>query len=117
MRRARDRAHRCAVRADGDRRDPAEPPMTDWQEVSLLGGPFDGQVRSVDRARNMFTDDVLIGWKKELYGGVIYDVPQKETVSYRRISDTVFQHCRTPTAMGDTENLDLPERQLGLEDD
>jgi hypothetical protein len=31
---ARDRAYRCAVRVDGDRRDPAEPPMTDWQEVS-----------------------------------------------------------------------------------
>jgi hypothetical protein len=22
--------------------------MTDWQEVSLLGGPFDGDVHSVD---------------------------------------------------------------------
>jgi hypothetical protein len=65
----------------------------------------------------MFTLKYLVCWRKQLYGGVIYDVPLYGLASYRRVGDTVFQHCRTPTAMGDSENLDLPERQLGLEDD
>lgn len=91
--------------------------MTDWQQVSLLGGPFDGQLHSVDPHRRLFTIEYQTGWKKELYGGVIYVVPQKECVSYRRVSDTVFEHCRTPVAMGDSDDLDLPESQLDLNEE
>lgn len=90
--------------------------MSDWQEVSLYGGPFDGHIHLVDPERKLITIRFQVGSRKQAYGDAIYDVPLLDLASYRRVSDSLFQHCRTPTCIGDTD-LQLPERQLGLEED
>jgi len=76
--------------------------------VTLLGGPFDGQQRAVEQQRRLLT----LEWEDETVerddedGCVLY-VTRLGIATYRRTGETTFEHCRTPTAPGDTD-LDLP---------
>ena len=85
------------------------------QTVLLVGGPFDGQLRhDVDPARRILT----IEWEEELeldvWDGCVVYATKVGLASYRRVADCVFEHCRTPTAIGD-QDLELPAEQLRLE--
>jgi len=74
----------------------------EFEEISLLGGPFDGDVHLVNPARNVLTIEYKTGaTRKRLYGGVIQHVVEVACETYRRISPDCFEHCRTPGGIAD----------------
>jgi len=87
------------------------------ERVLLLGGRFDGEYRDIDPARRLLD----VEWEEETVeqewdGATVY-VTRVGVESYRRVSTRTFVQCRTQSAMGDTENLELPVAQLRLMED
>jgi hypothetical protein len=85
------------------------------RSVLLRGGPLDGQRRDVDDDRRRIT----VSWEDDsaqrIWGDMVVDVVRVRLATYRRVDADTFEHCRTPTGVGD-HDLTLPERQLRLED-
>ena len=79
----------------------------EFEEITLLGGPFDGDVHLVNPARNLLTIEYKTGaTRKRLFGDYLADVVEIGCETYRRISPDTFEHCRTPGGIGD-DNLDF----------
>lgn len=85
------------------------------QQVRLVGGPRNGEIRDVDQGARLIT----VYWEDETveqdWDGTTVYATRMRLASYRRVDRDTFEYCRTPVAIGDTE-LDLPERQLRIDD-
>ena len=81
-------------------------PLMEYQEIGLWGGPFDGDVHLVDPERDFLTISYRTGVIRErFYGKTLCYVVELGAADYIRVSDTVFEHCRPHTAMGELEHL------------
>jgi hypothetical protein len=85
------------------------------REVLLRGGPLDGTRRDVDTAARRITVSWEEGSAQRIWGDMVVEAVRLGLATYRRVDATTFEHCRTPTGVGD-HDLTLPEQQLRLED-
>lgn len=86
--------------------------MKTTHKVRLLGGPLNGRDYIVEEGRDLVTFWHRVGISTKWP----FPLPLVQPVSYRRVDRHTFEHCRTPTALGDRD-LGLPERQLTIDEE
>jgi len=73
--------------------------------VRLVGGPFDGDERPIDRTRTL----IILSWEDETveqdWDGTTVYATRVGLATYRRVDEQTFEFCRTPLAVDDAADI------------